>query len=135
MTPEKIYANALKEALKTSGISQKELASLTGIPKQSISNYVNGSSAPSEERKKLIAEVLQLNLNEFKEKGEVKDYVNKLSPEEAATLMNVTASFIREGLKQRRFPFGYAVEMPGGRWSYWIGRHSFEEHTGIKINN
>lgn len=45
---------------------------------------------------------------------------------EAAARMGVTPMFLRIGLREGKFPFGTAVRMPGGRWSYYINRQRFE---------
>ena len=55
----------------------------------------------------------------------------RLSVEDAAKLMGVTGQFIRVGLQQGIFPFGYAVKR--GRWSYYISPIKFTEYTGIEI--
>lgn len=46
--------------------------------------------------------------------------------------MNVSPQFIRIGLQKGIFPFGYAVKM-SGRWTYFISKQKFVEHTGIKV--
>lgn len=53
-----------------------------------------------------------------------------ISVEEAARIMGASAQFVRMGLRDQRFPFGYAVKMPGGRWSYYINEKKFREEFG-----
>jgi hypothetical protein len=48
-----------------------------------------------------------------------------------AEVMQVSPQFIRIGLQQGKFPWGFAIKM-SGRWTYWISRQKFEESTGIK---
>jgi hypothetical protein len=48
----------------------------------------------------------------------------KLTVEEVAQRMGVTPQFIRMGLRQKVFPWGYAVRMK--RWVYYIDREKFE---------
>lgn len=48
--------------------------------------------------------------------------------DEAAKRMGVTSMFLRMGLRHGRFPFGTAVQMPGGRWSYYINPVRFERY-------
>lgn len=48
--------------------------------------------------------------------------------DEAAKRMGVTSMFLRMGLRHDRFPFGTAVQMPGGRWSYYINPVRFERY-------
>lgn len=48
--------------------------------------------------------------------------------DEAAKRMGVTSMFLRMGLRHDRFPFGTAVQMPGGRWSYYINAERFRRY-------
>lgn len=59
---------------------------------------------------------------------------DRLTCEQAASIMGVKPQFIRIGLQQGRFPFGWAVQTgeKNGTWSYWIGREIFERTTGLK---
>src|SRR5690606_39881879 len=52
----------------------------------------------------------------------------RLTVDEAARIMGVTPMFLRMGLRLGRFPFGTAVQMPGGRWSYYINPVRFERY-------
>jgi len=52
--------------------------------------------------------------------------VSRVSVEEAARIMGVTPMFIRMGLRHGRLPFGVAVQMPSGRWRYYISAERFE---------
>lgn len=60
----------------------------------------------------------------------------RLTCEQAANLMGVKTQFIRLGLQQGRFPFGWAVQTgkQTGSWTYWIGKTKFEETTGLKAD-
>ena len=57
---------------------------------------------------------------------------NNMTVEEASKLMGVGRQFVRVGLQQGIFPFGYAVQISKGRFTYFISRQKFLEHTGIK---
>ena len=50
----------------------------------------------------------------------------KLSVSEAAKRLGASEVFIRRGLQQGRFPWGYAVRGEK-RWSYFISEEKFEE--------
>lgn len=52
----------------------------------------------------------------------------RISVETAAARMGVTPMFLRMGLRLGRFPFGTAVQMPGGRWSYYINAERFRRY-------
>ena len=54
--------------------------------------------------------------------------MGKISVAEAARIMGVTPMFLRMGLRLGRFPFGTAVQMPGGRWSYYINAERFRRY-------
>ena len=53
--------------------------------------------------------------------------------EEVAKALHKSNETIRCGLQQRVFPWGYAIECAGGRWSYIINRLRFEQIEGISL--
>ena len=57
---------------------------------------------------------------------------NNMTVAEASKLMGVSRQFIRVGLQKGIFPFGYAVQISADRYTYFISRQKFLEHTGIK---
>ena len=52
---------------------------------------------------------------------------------EAAKLMGVGKQFIRKGLQDGKFPFGYAIKITGNRFTYYISPKKFTEYTGIEV--
>ena len=52
----------------------------------------------------------------------------RISVTEAAARMGVNPQFLRMGLRAGKFPFGTAVQMPGGRWSYYINAERFRRY-------
>lgn len=60
----------------------------------------------------------------------MKDPEKTMTVAEAAQRMGTTEQFIRQGLKQNRLPFGYAVQTSAKRWTFWIDRKKFEEVVG-----
>lgn len=60
------------------------------------------------------------------------DNQNNMTIEEASRLMGVSRQFIRVGLQKGILPFGFAVKISDGRFTYFISREKFIEHTGIK---
>jgi hypothetical protein len=58
---------------------------------------------------------------------------NRLSVSKTAQLMNVSEQFVRVGLQQNKFPWGYAVKM-STKWTYFISPTKFTEATGILVN-
>ena len=47
--------------------------------------------------------------------------LEKVTPKDAARYLHTSADTIREGLKQKVFPFGEALQMPGStEWTFII---------------
>ena len=57
---------------------------------------------------------------------------NRLTVSETARLMEASEQFVRQGLINGIFPWGYAVKM-SSRWTYWISPVKFTEVTGIQV--
>ena len=57
-----------------------------------------------------------------------------LTVREAAKLMGKGEQFIRVGLQQGIFPWGYAVKT-SSQYTYFISAAKFTEHTGIPVHN
>ena len=60
------------------------------------------------------------------------DSQNNMTIEEASRLMGVSQQFVRVGLQKGILPFGYAVQVSARRFTYFISKQKFLEHTGIK---
>jgi len=58
---DKKIAKRLKYALDHAGMTQSDLSEKTGIKKPSISAYVNGRYAPTQERLEVIADALRVD--------------------------------------------------------------------------
>lgn len=56
---------------------------------------------------------------------------NSMTIAEASQLMGVSRQFVRIGLQKGILPFGYAVQVTKNRYTYFISRQKFTEHTGI----
>ncbi len=63
-------------------------------------------------------------------------YSSRVSVEQIAEAMNASPQYIRIGLQQGIFPWGYAVKVGKNsrRYTYWISRKRFEETEGIKLD-
>ena len=57
---------------------------------------------------------------------------NYLTVAEASALMGVSQQFVRVGLQKGILPFGYAVQISRGKYTYFISKQKFIEHTGIE---
>ena len=75
--------------------------------------------------------LLQKCLNRTPKEGDV--VKNRLKVKEVARLMGVSENFIRLGLQQGLFPWGYAVKT-SSEHTYYISPAKFEEYTGIKVS-
>ena len=130
------FENA-KNFMKQNGINASKLSTLTGIGKSSISQYLSGKNIPSPERVEAIAAAIKCTPDNLFTtaavtiKATATTDVN-MTCHEAAVLMHKHESFVRNGLKQGVFPFGYAVKGRGNRYSYYISSKKFTEFTGIK---
>ena len=58
---------------------------------------------------------------------------NRLKVKDVARLMGVSENFIRLGLQQGLFQWGYAVKT-SSEYTYYISPVKFEEYTGIKVS-
>ncbi len=125
------FKQHLKKILE--GLDRKTFCSLTGVPPSSLSIWLNSDVEPSETRKGQIAEALGFDADYF---GILSDKpLNpkemNFTPLEASKLMGVGVQFIYNGLQQKVFPWGYAVNRDGN-WSYWINRKKFYEIEGFR---
>lgn len=53
--------------------------------------------------------------------------------EEVAHLIGKSPQFIRIGLQKGIFPWGYAVNITGRRWTYWINAEKFKQVEGVSL--
>ena len=61
------------------------------------------------------------------EKFETRKKAVRMLPEEAADRMGCSATYVRQGLRAGKFPFGNATKYPGStRWTYYISRQLFD---------
>lgn len=129
------FESKLKKLMNELGVSQTKLFELTGIGKSSISQYLSGKNEPSKERKKEIAVALGVQedyFNQFEATAIVQhgSAIN-VPVADAAKLMGKSKEWVMQGLRDGRFPWGYAVKL--NKWSYFISSVKFTEYTGIEI--
>lgn len=128
-----MFNNLLKQAMSDAGMNLTALSAATGIGKSSISQYLSGKNEPTDKRKAVIAKALGLAPNHFMTSEVRMDFKpGRFTPEQAAKLMGKGKEFVRQGLRDGVFPWGYAVKM-GSRWSYYISPMKFTEYTGIAV--
>lgn len=129
------FAEKLKVLMGELDLSQSKLSDLTGIGKSSISQYLSGKNEPSKDRKKEIARKLGVQedyFDTFETAATVQhDGVFNLPVTLAAKLMGKSKEWVKQGLRDGVFPWGYAVKLTN--WSYFISSVKFTEYTGIEV--
>lgn len=129
------FASKLKDLMNQLDLSQKQLSEMTGIGVSSISQYLNGRNEPYKERKKEIARALGVQedyFNDFLADAQIQtNEVTNLPVKLVARLMHKSEQWVRQGLMDNRFPWGYAVKMSD--WSFYISSVKFTEYTGIPV--
>lgn len=129
------FAEKLKALMGELDLSQSKLSDLTGIGKSSISQYLSGKNEPSKDRKKEIARKLGVQedyFDTFETAATVQhEGVFNLPVTLAAKLMGKSKEWVKQGLRDGAFPWGYAVKLTN--WSYFISSVKFTEYTGIKV--
>lgn len=129
------FAEKLKALMGELDLSQSKLSDLTGIGKSSTSQYLSGKNEPSKDRKKEIARKLGVQedyFDTFETAATVQhDGVFNLPVTLAAKLMGKSKEWVKQGLRDGVFPWGYAVKLTN--WSYFISSVKFTEYTGIKV--
>lgn len=109
------FAEKLKALMGELDLSQSKLSDLTGIGKSSISQYLSGKNEPSKDRKKEIARKLGVQedyFDTFETAVTVQhDGVFNLPVTLAAKLMGKSKEWVKQGLRDGVFPWGYAVKL------------------------
>ena len=131
------FAEKLKKAMQELNLNQRQVVTLTGKSKGSVSQYLSGKQIPSEDVQSAIATALGLESDYFTKDderlvilpaSEVKDgKIPRMLPEVAATYLGMDKATIRKGLQQGVFPWGYAVQTSEHRWAYFINARRFCE--------
>lgn len=134
-----VFAQRMKKAMDERRVTQSDLASMTGLGRSSISQYLSGKNEPKVKTIMTIADALNVSVEwltgqiEETADGSVSGNTINLPVSEAAKLMGVGKQFIRKGLQDGKFPFGYAIKITGNRFTYYISPKKFTEYTGIEI--
>lgn len=127
----KIFAERLKEVMEEHHISQSDLARMTGIGRSRICQYLSGKFEPKISSLKIIADALDVPSDYLIDV--IPTYEETLSVPVVASLLQINPQQLREQLKSRKVPFGYAV-LRNGRYQYFISSKKFEEFL-IKKGN
>jgi transcriptional regulator with XRE-family HTH domain len=121
------------------GINQTQVVGMTGKSKGSVSMYLNDKTVPSVQVQSEIAISLGLDADYFEQDEEpvVKiaksGTIQRLDVKVAAKLLQMNHTTVEKGLKQRVFPWGYAIHTSENRWVYFINAKRFAEIEGVVI--
>lgn len=131
------FAQKLRKLMDELHLSQRAVCDMTGIPPSSISQYLNGKNEPYKERRRDMALALGVQedyFDDFLPTPKVQnDSPVKMTTKFAAQLMRKSERFVRLGLQEGRFPWGYAVQTSPNKWTYFISVKKFSECTGIEV--
>lgn len=128
------FSKKLRKIASEQGLSQKDICSITGGSRASVSQWLSGKNVPPEKRREEIAISLGLEPDYFYDPTTDEDppVIQHLSINDTALIMGMDKETIRQGLKDQRFPWGYAVKTASGRWVYWINKKKLYQIECIK---
>ncbi len=59
---------------------------------------------------------------------------NKVTPKDVAEVLGISTQAVRIGLQRGLFPFGWAMQISGSRYTYAISPKLFEEYLGDPVD-
>lgn len=131
-----MFAQQLRQIMKERGMTQSELSLKTGISKSGISQYLSGVHKPGMKALSSIADVLEVPEGYFDDENRIDCNCTNafnIPVKVAAKLMGKSQQSIREGLKNRELPIGYAITTGDNRHTYYISPKLFFDVTGIDV--
>lgn len=126
------FSANLKAAMAERRVTQTRLAELAGISKSSVSQYLSGKHEPVPAVALRLAEALDTSMD-YLMHGEAaprEEGLKNVSVEQAARLLGKSQQFVRVSLQRGVAPFGFAVQVSGGRWSYHISPSQLNSYIG-----
>lgn len=121
------FADQLGRLMTGRRLTATDAAGLTGERPETIQEWLDGDREPKD--REAVAIALGADPDYFTPWQPARKEDIQMSVEEAARRLHMTPAWIRKGLQDRVFPWGYAVKMSGGRWSYFISRPRFTEEV------
>lgn len=113
------FAEKLKKAMQELNLNQRQVVTMTGKSKGSVSQYLSGKQIPSEDVQSAIATSLGLASDYFTGMDqelqvmpqlEIRDgVIPRLDVTKAAKLMGMNHNTVRKGLQQGVFPWGCCI--------------------------
>ncbi len=118
------FSEALYAALQGAQMTPQDLCGDTGISRSSMSLYLSGKAVPRVEEIVLMERALDKQLPH-------PDPPSALAPRitvrEAAEIMGISQDLLRKGIRQKVFPWAYAVESSPHHFVYIINARRFLE--------
>lgn len=131
-----MFSKNLKTVMDERNMTQTQLSALTGLAKSGISQYLSGKTTPKAAVVQKLADVLETSVDYLLGENPVMDAapngepMKKVTVEAAAKKLGKSEQFIRVALQRATAPFGFAVMMPSGKWSYHISPKKFADYIG-----
>lgn len=131
------FSDRLSKAMINANIDQGALSKMTGISRSGISQYLSGKNEPGKAKKVALANALSVSIEWLDGvKQEIRKGVDlsvRIPVETAAKMMGVSKKFIRVGLQQGILPFGFAIKISGGKFTYYISPKKLAEYVESNI--
>lgn len=134
-----MFCQRFSQALNDSGKSRRELTELTGVSAASISQYIAGKVVPSATTRRKLARALMVPEDYFEDDlAGIPSTVRgsaTISAADAADLLGISYDTLTRGLREKIFPWGYAVPPKPGRqqWKYIIIRAKLEADLKAEV--
>jgi len=133
-----MFHENLKRAMFERGMTQKQLATMTGITDSGISQYMHGLVTPRKGALEKLASTLNVSPEslvygqcpklEVSPKGLKR--IKKLSPGHIAKITGNGVQSIRMALQQGKVDYGYSIRLMGDRYAYHFYPRKVEECYG-----
>lgn len=125
------FKETLRDTMTARGWNQKQLADAIGKSPATVSQWVNGHIIPPKGTIREVAKLLQLHDEDLTSStlevaGQGCESL-RMNAEDAARILGLSLQALYQGLKNNVFPWGYAIEGTGGRFTYYINKNKFCE--------
>ena len=134
-----MFSKNLKAVMDERNMTQTQLSALTGVAKSGISQYLSGKTTPKTAVLQKLADALETSVDFLLGDNPTMDTdangepLKKVTVEIAAKALGKSEQFVRVSLQRATAPFGFAVLMPSGKWSYHISPKKFADYIGSLI--
>lgn len=135
------FPERLNYAMKCAGFNQKTLASLAGVSRGALSQYLSGKNTPSPEKINKLAAALGVDVDFLfgystpsPDKIEIPvPLIHNVSIQDAARCLDVPEVFVESGIEQGTLPIGVVVHTQSGRRKFHISLQKLSEYVGVPI--